>query len=483
MLQLQENICAPYNFADTILAVHDTCFPAYFSVWYCAMKRQNNKVKTVAVATLGCKVNQCESASFQSCFEEQGFTLSPINKPADIYVINTCAVTAKAAAQSRQLVRRVQRINPEAKVVVTGCYAQIAPQKIREIEAAPVSIVGNANKHQIFEAAIAECKPAADPLQEEVGEYFNEIAWQKEISDLPVKRFSGRTRAFLKVQDGCNNFCSYCIVPYARGRSRSLAPEQALVQARLYAEEGHREIVLTGIHLGHYGLDLKPPCSLLGLIQKLMAATPQVRYRLSSLEPTEISRELLELMRNEDYFMPHLHIPLQSGADAILKKMNRRYSSELFMEKVHLCREMMPTAAIGTDILVGFPGETEENFLQTYELVAKLPLTYLHVFPYSKRPGTPAAKMTHQIPAETREERVAVLRKLDHKKRAMFYGSRIGRVHPVLIEAETSDTGLARGFTDNYIPVHFKPGSDDTNRVVPVKLERLEKRFVIGTLL
>jgi len=447
------------------------------------MKRQNNNVKTVAVATLGCKVNQCESASFQSCFAEQGFTLTPINKPADIYVINTCAVTAKAAAQSRQLIRRVQRTNPRAKVVVTGCYAQVAPEKIREIEAAPVSIVGNANKHQIIEAAIADCRPAGNLMPNVAGEYFNEIAGQKEFSILPVKRFSDRTRAFLKVQDGCNNFCSYCIVPFVRGRSRSMEAEQVLDQARLYAEEGHREIVLTGIHLGHYGLDLKPPGSLLDLLQKLITATSQVRYRLSSLEPTEISRELLELMENADNFMPHLHIPLQSGADAILKKMNRRYSVELFMEKVYYCRKMMPTAAIGTDILVGFPGETEENFLQTYELVSKLPFTYLHVFPYSKRPGTLAAKMSHQVPAKTKEERVAVLRKLDHKKRTAFYGSRIGSVHPVLVETEKSDEGLAKGFTDNYIPVHFKAGPDDANRVVPVLLEQLQERFVLGTLI
>jgi threonylcarbamoyladenosine tRNA methylthiotransferase MtaB len=446
------------------------------------MNRRNNNVKTVAIATLGCKVNQCESASFQSCFVEQGFALTPVDKPADIYVINTCAVTAKAAAQSRQLIRRVQRTNPGAKVVVTGCYAQIAPQKILEIEAAPVSIVGNANKHQIFEAAMADCRPAGNVTQTPAAEYFHEIAGQQEISPLPVKRFADRTRAFLKVQDGCNNYCSYCIVPYARGRSRSLAPEKVLEQARLYAKEGHREIVLTGIHLGHYGLDLKPPASLLDLLSKLIAATPQVRLRLSSLEPTEISRELLELMKNTDNFMPHLHIPLQSGADAILKKMNRRYSAEQFIEKVHLCREMMPTAAIGTDILVAFPGETEEHFLQTCELVSELPLTYLHVFPYSRRPGTPAAKMTHQLPAKTREERVAVLRKLDHKKRTAFYGSRIGSVHPVLVEAEKSADGLAKGFTDNYIPVHFKAGPDDANHVVPLKLEKLQDRFVLGTL-
>jgi threonylcarbamoyladenosine tRNA methylthiotransferase MtaB len=416
------------------------------------MKKYKDLKKTVAVATLGCKVNQCESASFQSCFEEQGYTVNPFGAAADIYVINTCAVTAKAAAQSRQLIRRAQRTNPQAKVVVTGCYAQIAPQKIREIEADPILIVGNANKHQ-----------------------------QNEISLLPVKRFSGRTRAFLKVQDGCNNFCSYCIVPYARGSSRSLVQEKVVSQAHLYAKEGHREIVLTGIHVGHYGLDLKPAVTLLDLLKKLTAATPDIRYRLSSLEPTEISRELLEFMASVDNFMPHLHIPLQSGSDTILKKMGRRYTPEEFIEKVCRCKELLPAAAIGVDVLVGFPGETEKDFLQTYETVTKLPVTYLHVFPYSKRPGTPAAKMTPQVAREIKNERVAVLRKLDHKKRNDFYASRIGEVHAVLVETERAVDGLAKGFTDNYIPVHFKARPNDANRVVPVKLESLQERFVIGT--
>jgi threonylcarbamoyladenosine tRNA methylthiotransferase MtaB len=447
------------------------------------MKKLNTELKTVAVATLGCKVNQCESASFQTRFAEQGFRLISSDKPADIYVINTCAVTAKAAAQSRQLIRRVQRANPKAKVVVTGCYAQIAPAKIREIAVAPIAVVGNANKHQIYEAAVSD-SAATNSLQHSPDAiYFNDITVQKEVSQLPVKRFSGRTRAFLKVQDGCNNFCSYCIVPYARGRSRSLTQDRILDQVRIYAREGHREIVLTGIHVGHYGLDLDPPGNLHELLIKLCAATPDIRFRLSSLEPTEISRELLELMRETDNLMPHLHIPLQSGSNRILKKMNRRYTSEQFIEKVKRCKEMIPAAAIGVDVLVGFPGETEEDFLQTYNLVTKLPITYLHVFPYSKRPGTPAAKMKDQVPAKTMEERVAVLRKLDHKKRTVFYGSRIGKVHPVLVEAEKSVGGLAKGFTDNYIPVHFKSIPADVNRIVPVKLEHLQDRFVIGTLL
>jgi threonylcarbamoyladenosine tRNA methylthiotransferase MtaB len=447
-----------------------------------SMKKSKDKQKSVAVATLGCKVNQCESASFQSGFEEQGLTVSPFNKPADIYVINTCAVTAKAAAQSRQLIRKAQRTNPEARVIVTGCYAQVEPQKIEEILSGPDCIIGNANKHQLIEAVLSEKKDAGPDPHPLDKDYFNDIALQKEISLLPVKRFTGRTRAFLKIQDGCNNFCSYCIVPYARGRSRSLALGKVLEQAVQYADKGHREIVITGIHVGHYGIDLDPALHLFDLLKKLSGLTPEVRYRLSSLEPTEISNDLLRFMLEADNFMPHLHIPLQSGSDTILKQMNRRYSVEQFTKKIIRSKEMVPDAAIGVDVLVGFPGETEDDFLETYELLRGLPVTYFHVFPYSKRPGTHAAKMKNQVPTKIKDERVAVLRKLDHKKRSKFYGSCLGKVHNVLVESERSADGLAKGFTDNYIPVHFEAKPEHVNRIVQVKLKKLEERFVFGML-
>ena len=437
------------------------------------MKENEKNPPTVAVATLGCKVNQCESASFQSGCEERGLTVGPFDRPADIYVINTCAVTARAAAQSRQLIRRARRANPEARVVVTGCYAQIAPEKIREIAAGPVTIVGNANKHQVLDLIGPE---------QDGGTYFSDIKLQRKISLLPVKRFPGRTRAFLKVQDGCNNFCSYCIVPHARGRSRSLAPELVLAQAARYAEEGHREIVVTGIHVGHYGLDLEPPLSLARLLEKLCAHTPDMRYRLSSLEPTEISDDLIRLMQESANFMDHFHIPLQSGSSAILSRMNRRYSAEQFGDIVSRCRELVPAAAIGVDVLVGFPGETEDDFMKTRELLAGLPVTYLHVFPFSKRPGTPAAGMKNQVPRKIKDGRVAVLRKLDHKKRTAFYESRLGRVHQVLVESERAADGLYKGFTGNYVPVHFAAEEAHVNQGVPVRLEEVRERFVIGKL-
>ncbi|MBW2466609.1 MAG: tRNA (N(6)-L-threonylcarbamoyladenosine(37)-C(2))-methylthiotransferase MtaB [Deltaproteobacteria bacterium] len=447
------------------------------------MTGKKKEKQTVAIATLGCKVNQCESASFHEKFVEKGCSVTSFSKSADIYVINTCAVTAKAAAQSRQLIRKAHRCNPDARVIVTGCYAQVEPQKIREILAGPGFIVGNANKHQLIDAVLSDKKGhklSLKPLDEK---YFKDIACQKEISLLPVKRFLGRTRAFLKIQDGCNNFCTYCIVPYARGRSRSLPMDQVLDQAGQYTTEGHSEIVITGIHVGHYGLDLNPPVNLLMMLQKLTSLAPEVRFRLSSLEPTEISDDILMFMMGTDNFMPHLHIPLQSGSNEILKKMNRKYSAEQFAAIIKQCKEKVPDAAIGIDVLVGFPGETEQNFMETYDLLANLPVTYLHVFPYSRRPGTPAAKMKNQVPAKIKAERVAVLRKLDHKKRSVFYESRIGKVHRILVESEKSKDGLFKGFTENYIPVHFEAKPEHINQVVPVKLKKLMDSNVIGTLL
>jgi len=446
------------------------------------MTKGKKDSRSVAIATLGCKVNQCESASFHEGFTEQGYSVTPFSQAADIYVINTCAVTAKAAAQSRQLIRKAHRTNPDARVVVTGCYAQVDPHKIREILAGPATIVGNANKHQLVDAALAETRLCQECNEDRKSHYFNEISRQEQISCLPYKGFAGRTRAFLRIQDGCNNFCSYCIVPHARGRSRSLEPAEVLQQAALFAGEGHKEIVLTGIHVGHYGLDLTPAAPLLDLLYEITKQSPQVRFRLSSLEPTEVSRELLQLMAATDNFMPHLHIPLQSGDDSVLQKMKRRYTVADFTKIISCCKTLLPQAAIGVDVLVGFPDEDEKAFRNTLELLETLPVTYLHVFPYSRRPSTPAAGFSHQVPEKIKAQRVAVLRELDHKKRTDFYSSHLGDLHRVLTENLKDKDGLANGFTENYIPVQFKAKPADVNQVVLVKLENIADKKVLGSI-
>lgn len=427
----------------------------------------------VALATLGCKVNQFESAAFLSELGHRGAELVPFSRPAEVCIINTCAVTARAGAQSRQLIRRAMRQNPEARLVVTGCYAQIAAQEIAEISDSPICIVGNSFKHRLVEVALSERRCDLEM-------HLGESGGSREICPLVATSFGERTRAILKVQDGCNSFCSYCIVPYTRGRSRSLAPELVMAQAQIFAEQGYREQVLTGIHLGHYGHDLSPASNLVDLLRLLLARNFPGRYRLSSLEPAEISDELLDLMAASESVMPSLHIPLQSGDDRILKRMNRRYPVATFVDVVEKCAARLPGAAMGVDVLVGFPGEDEAAFANTYGLLESLPVSSLHVFPYSRRPGTPAAAMAEQVEKRVKEERVALLRELDRKKRAAFYGRHLGTLRPVLVEGRTQGR-LLRGFTDNYIPVFLEGPAGLVNQVVPVRLRELIDGGVLGS--
>ena len=437
--------------------------------------KEDSPKKRVALATLGCKVNQFESAAFRSSFSEREAEVVPFSQAADVYVVNTCAVTTKAAAQSRQLIRRALRANPEARLVVTGCYAQIASQKILEIVEQPLCIVGNGYKHKLVDITMASqhC---------DLEMFMGDISRNEEICPLEVRSFGDRTRAYLKIQDGCNSFCTYCIVPFARGRSRSQLPEQVLNQARIFAGEGYRELVVTGIHTGIYGKDLEPPTDLLSLLRMLLAECP-LRYRISSLDPGEITDELLELMAAEPNLMPHLHIPLQSGDDRILASMHRRYKAADFAGLITRIKKMLPDAAIGIDVMAGFPGEDEGAFRNTYDLLAGLPVTYLHVFPYSKRPGTVAAGMDGQVLKQVKDERVAVLRELDAQKRKDFYAAHLGEVREVLAESGGRRRSAdMKGFTDNYIPVRFPAPADIANQLVRVRLDRLGDEGVDGIM-
>ncbi len=437
------------------------------------MTNTTPKIK-IALNTLGCKVNQFESAAFLSELKSRGVELVPFSKPADVYIINTCAVTAKAGAQSRQAIRRALKTNPKARLVVTGCYAQIDSHTVLEIADSPICIVGNGFKHHLVDVALSEG-------QCDLEMHMGDIASQKEICPLTVTDFGERTRAYLKVQDGCNSFCSYCVVPYARGRSRSLVPEKVIEQARIYSDKGYRELVLTGIHLGLYGQDLSPKCDLLSLVKLLTAEDLPVRYRISSLEPAEISTELLAHMAKSSSIMPYLHIPLQSGDDGILKKMNRRYPASTFKEVVEESAARLPGVAIGVDVLVGFPGEDEAAFQNTYDLLDSLPVTYLHVFPYSKRPGTMAASMKDQVLKKVKEERVALLRQLDHKKRTAFYKKHLGTTQQVLFEGR-KEGKMLRGFSGNYIPVLCKAQPGLINNIISIRLEELTEGGVLGTV-
>lgn len=432
-------------------------------------------MKRIAITTLGCKVNQFESAAFASGFEALGCEMVSFQAEADVYVINTCTVTAKAGQQSRQLIRRTLHDHPGARVIVTGCYAQMDPETVLNLAAHPVAIVGNGNKHLLVAAALSEHPPDLLMLMGRIRE-------KKEICDLPVTRFRGRTRAYLRIQDGCDNFCSYCIVPYTRGRSRSLPLAGVLAQTAVFAEQGYRELVITGINVGKYGRDLAEGQTIYSLLDRLCRDFPGLRLRLSSIEPTEVNDSLLELMTLHANFMPHLHIPLQSGDDEVLARMNRRYSRAEFTAVIHKVRRTLPAAAIGCDVLGGFPGETEEEAENTYRLLADLPVSYLHVFPYSRRPGTLAASFGQQLPGPVKEARVQRLRTLGEEKRQARYRDNIDHVHRVLVERRQAGSGLLQGFSENYLPIQFNGGSGLIRRVVPVRITAVEDGHPRGSI-
>jgi len=417
----------------------------------------------VAITTLGCKVNQFESAAFVSGFEQEGCLMVPFSGKADIYVINTCAVTARAGQQSRQMIRRAMRANPDARIVITGCYAQVRGESLVEMAGErPVCIIGNGNKHLLVETALSEHLADLVMLTGKIGK-------KKEICPLEVRRFGERSRCYLRIQDGCDNFCSYCIVPYSRGRSRSLPRADVLRQAEVFARQGYREMVVTGINVGKYGLDLDEGEDIYSILHTVCDRHPELRIRLSSVEPTEVNERLLELMEGHDNFMPHLHIPLQSGDDRILARMNRRYTAEVFVQAVRRILDRIPHAAIGCDVVAGFPGEDERAAANTLDLLSALPLAYLHVFPYSRRSGTLAASLPDQVPAREREQRVKALRELSDRKRMAFYRVHQGSIQRVLVESRHRASGMMRGFSENYIPLLFPAPRTLKGQVVRVR--------------
>jgi len=433
-------------------------------------------MKKVFITTLGCKVNQFESAAFKSAFENEGLEINSSKEGADLVVINTCAVTGSAGSQSRQLIRQGLRKNPGAKIVITGCYAEIGADELsidKTLEGRDYIIVGNSKKDDLVRLALIDTAPKL---------HLGNITEAKEICKLPVESFSSRSRAYLRIQDGCESFCSYCIVPYTRGPSRSLPLAEVLEQAKVFADAGHNEIVLTGIHIGYYGRDLSPSLNILALIDKLSAATPKTYYRVSSLEPVEITNELLNLMASRPNIQPHLHIPLQSGNDEILQKMNRRYTTKEFRDVIEKCHNKLPGVSIGIDILAGFPGETDDHFNKAVAFVKELDFSYLHVFPYSIRPGTAAAGFKDQVPQEVKTARVALLRSISDTKRDKFYRKHVGETRTVVIEKKRDSDRRLKGFTDNYIDVRFDGPDALLGKISKVELCTFFENYVIGKI-
>jgi threonylcarbamoyladenosine tRNA methylthiotransferase MtaB len=428
----------------------------------------------VAVTTLGCKVNQCESAGMIEEIIRRGHRIVPFHERADVYIVNTCTVTARTDYQSRQLIRRAHRLNPKAAIVVTGCYAQVFPDAAASLPGVAL-VAGNPEKEDI--SSLIE-KTALGGRRILVSDIHDLASCTGPFAG----RFHGHTRAFLKVQDGCDAFCRYCIVPIARGRSRSLPGKDVLERAASLVAAGHREIVLTGVHLGAYGADLRPQTDLLALCRNIEEGNVLKRLRLSSIEPREISDEMIAHMRQSRVLCGHFHIPLQSGDDETLKRMGRDYDRGFFRERVEKIADALPEAAIGIDVMTGFPGEDEKAFENTLEFVESLPVAYLHVFPYSERPGTAAMKLPDRVPDPVKSLRGRKLRALGQRKRRAFAERFLGKTLAVLVEDRRDrSTGMLKGFSRNYVPVLIEKGDSSlVNREIDVVVMDTTEGRVVG---
>jgi threonylcarbamoyladenosine tRNA methylthiotransferase MtaB len=438
---------------------------------------------TVAVATLGCKVNQFESEALMDALEQRGYALVPFEGGADVAIINTCTVTHRADFQSRQMVRRALRSNPNSLIIVTGCYPQVEPDAFLEMKGA-LYLLGNKEKNQI---------PDLLSLMQK-GEYprvrVGDIQKEAPFSETSLHSFHRHTRAFLKIQDGCNGRCTYCIVPHARGRSRSLQPQRVIGNLKVLKEKGFREVVLTGIHLGAYGLDFDPPFPLERLIGQLEKEETPDRIRLSSIEPGDFSPELIRTLSQSGKICPHLHISIQSGDDEILEKMNRGYNRSYLSDLIRELHLRIPHLSVGADVIVGFPGETEEKFKHTYEFVESLPFSYLHVFPFSRRKGTPAFQFPQRVDEREIKKRAEAMRELGKQKRLAFYRQFLDQELSVLIEdRKEKSTGRWKGLSRNYVPVllvnenGMKDHPDRVNREWIVRVTGLAEKGVTGEVL
>lgn len=413
--------------------------------------------------TLGCKVNQYETETMEGLFRQAGYRVVPFTEPADVYIVNTCSVTMLGEKKSRQLVRRAQRQNEAALIAVTGCYAQLAPDIVGTLPGVRL-IVGTQDRGRIVE--LVEEAAAGSEVLRDVGD----IMAADTFEDIPLFAAPERTRAFLKIQEGCQNFCTFCIIPYTRGPLRS----RALVSVRREAEKlvaaGFREIVLTGIHLGAYGRDLTGTVTLADAARTVLEIDGLQRLRLGSLESVELTPALFTLLRDDRRFARHLHLPLQAGSDAVLQEMHRFYDTAGYERLLARIREEVPGIAISTDIIVGFPGETEAMFQESLAFVRRQEFARVHVFPYSRRPATPAAARSDQVPHPVRRERVKMMQALADEMAADYHGKFIGTIVPVLFE--TQHEGVADGLTDTYIRVYTK-GPVKVGEITAMRLLRL----------
>lgn len=429
--------------------------------------------KKVALQTLGCKLNYSETSSIGMQFLEKEFEVVDFQEMADVYVLNTCSVTESAERECRQIIRRALRQNPEAFIIVTGCYAQLRPEEIARIKGVD-AILGSNEKFKLFSLL----------------ENFNKrdltcisVTPTENLTDFGVAHSTdadSRTRAFLKIQDGCDYTCSFCTIPLARGASRSLALKEVVNEFKKLLDSGYKEIVLTGVNVGDYGKNIET--NLFNLLTELIKIENEFRIRISSIEPNLLSDEIIELVPESEKLCNHFHIPLQSGSPGILKAMQRRYTIEDYENLIYKVKNRLPDAGIGVDVIVGFPGETEEDFIHTHNFLRELPISYLHVFTYSERPDTKAISLSGIVDVQERKRRNNILRILSEKKRAKFYSDMIGTKQAVLFE-NNNKNGLIQGFTSNYIRVQTDFNESLTGQICPITLTGAEADICTGTIL
>ncbi|MED5269361.1 MAG: tRNA (N(6)-L-threonylcarbamoyladenosine(37)-C(2))-methylthiotransferase MtaB [Bacteroidota bacterium] len=425
-------------------------------------------MSSVALSTLGCKLNFSETSSISNNLEKNNFKVVPFNQFADAYIINTCSVTENADNKFKVFVNKALKINPNAFVAAIGCYAQLKPKELLSVKGVDL-VLGASEKFNIVN------------YLKNIDQDFSKLDHSCNINDVEsfteTYSINSRTRAFLKVQDGCDYKCSFCTIPLARGKSRSNSIENVVKNVKEIISNGIKEIVLTGINLGDFGKQKsgnpKTKENFLKLIKTLDKIDGVERFRVSSIEPNLLTDEIISFISNSNRFVPHFHIPLQSGSDEILKKMRRRYKTDLYRSRVDLIRKLMPNASIGVDVIVGFPGETDEMFLETYDFINKLDISYLHVFSYSERENTKAIELDGVVPKKTRNKRSKLLRLLSASKKISFYKKNIGTDYNVLFESENKN-GLIEGYTENYIRVRKNWNKNLVGRIRKVRIEKVD---------
>ncbi len=427
---------------------------------------ETTQEKTVSFHTLGCRLNMSETGTIAHGFTERGYKIVPFGDKADVVMVNTCTVTDSADSTCRNLIRKAHNSSPEGKIIVVGCYAQMEPEKIAQIKGVDL-ILGTAEKYNVF-----------DYLEEEKKQIIK-VDLTNEFWGAATTPSDSRTRAFLKIQDGCNYICSYCIIPQARGRSRAISPEKAIASAKNLIDQGYKEIVLTGVNIGEYEDASGTP--FYKLVKSLLELKGLERLRLSSVEPNTINDDLLKVLKDSPKYMEHFHIPLQSGNDEVLKSMRRKYSAAEYSEVIFKIKEAFPSAGIGADIIVGHPGETQEQFLDTFNLLRKLPITHFHPFPFSKRKGTISARMENQIPQQVKKDRVRLVTDLGKAKLLDFMTDFVGTTNQVLFEHRSED-GLFEGHTTNFLKVKVESSEDLSNQIIPVSLNSIKDGKLMGQI-